>query len=133
MKLMLSPEEIAANFHHEDENTTNQKIAKTGSVHEQQCLMNHEEEEKEADERISNLLGSGVNTTQAALNEGSAMMLAADPGLGKSTIEMAVVPNMQSEAADTPEITTASAMFTRGQDDIFDTQAEFYETTPHWN
>ena len=61
MKLMLSPEEIAANFHHEDENTPNQKMTKSSGSQEQQCLMNHEEEEKEAEERISNLLGSGKN------------------------------------------------------------------------
>ena len=100
MKLMLSPEEIAANFHHEDENTPNQKMTKTSSAHEQQCLMNHEEEEKEAEERISNLLGSGknksMNTTQA-LNEGAAKMIATDLGLGKSTVEMAVIPNVQPE------------------------------------
>ena len=133
MKLMLSPEEIAANFHHEDdEDTPNQKMTKT-STHEQQCLLDQEEEEKEAEERMSYLLGSekkqSVNATQA-LNEGAAKIVTVDLGLGKT--ETAVVPNVQ------PEIPTASAlpMFTRGQGDrtnIFDTQSGFHETVPHWN
>ena len=42
-------------------------------------------------------------------------MIATDLGLGKSTVEMAVVPNVQPEdTADTHKIATASAMFTRG-------------------
>ena len=77
-----------------------------------------EEEKKESEQLFNSILDASNNqNANDMLTSGAAMMLAADPRLGQSTVEMHIVPDVSGPQSANKETILANAVFTTGEEE----------------